>query len=112
MRSTRRTACWRMRSSTVLAACVAAHAWRQRRTVSVFEHRLFVALGLLALAIFYRESDLQSLLAPDSALRKALYIAERIVGPLLWLAAAIALWRCSPTTGCGPGACSRRMWRC
>ena len=79
---------------TVLAACVAAHAWRQRRTVSVFEHRLFVALGLLAFAIFYRESDLQSLLAPDSALRNALFIARRILGSLLWLAAAIALWRC------------------
>ena len=62
--------------------------------MSVFEHRLFVALGLLAFAIFYRESDLQSLLAPDSALRNALFIARRILGSLLWLAAAIALWRC------------------
>jgi hypothetical protein len=77
----------------VLAACIAAHAWRQRRTVAVAERRFFVALGLLALAIFYRESDLQSLLAPESALRAALYVTRRIVGPLLWLAAALALGR-------------------
>ncbi|MBP8924786.1 MAG: hypothetical protein KBG75_02925 [Pseudomonadales bacterium] len=78
----------------VLALAIGAHAWRQRHAVSVFERRLFTALGLLALAICYREGDVQSLLPLDSALRSLLHAAKPIVTPPLWIAAAIVLGRC------------------
>lgn len=77
-----------------LALGIVAHAWRQRRAVSLFEQRLFAALGLLALAICYREADVQSLLPLDSEFRSLLHIAKPIVTPPLWIAAAIVLGRC------------------
>ena len=77
-----------------LALAIGAHAWRQHRAVSLFEKRLFAALGLLALAICYREADVQSLLPLDSEIRSLLHVVKPILTPPLWIAAAIVLGRC------------------
>jgi len=75
----------------LLAAAMAAHAWRRRVESAAFDRRLFAGLGLLALAVFYRESDLRSLLEPGSLLSEVLRLARYVLAPALWLAAASAL---------------------
>lgn len=91
----------------VLASTIAAGAWRLRGEHAQMERRALQALCLLALAVFYRESDLQALLAPEAPLRAALLALRKLLGPLLWLGAALALWRC-PASG---GRALRRLRR-
>ncbi len=79
--------------------------------VSVFEQRLFAALGLLALAICYREADVQSLLPLESEFRSLLHVAKPIVTPPLWIAAAIVLGWCLGADRCVPAASCARMSR-
>lgn len=77
-----------------LALAALAHGSRVRQASTLFERRLLVALCILAVCTFYRESDLRSQVVPGGSAYEALEWFRAFGNPLLWLCAALALVHC------------------
>lgn len=77
-----------------LALAAYAHGSRVRQASTLFDRRLLVALCILAVCTFYRESDLRSQVVPVGSVYAALDWIHAFISPLMWLCTALALAHC------------------